>query len=158
MVKPNQPVRAITYPGKRDRGHAWAYLPDFGETIARLADRESELAAFERFHFRGHYFSRGVEFVERAGVVANGPKGAPIHGFPWFVVVGLSPVVRLFREMSEMRYLWFKDVELDNAKLVAFLGEEPHTPTDIALHDTLTAMGCLREERGPLTQQRPAVV
>lgn len=143
MVQPGKPVRAVTYPGQRDIGHAWAYLPDFGETIAQLADRESELATFERFHFRGHYFARGVEIAERAGVIANGEKGARIDAFPWFAVVGLAPFVRLFREMSEMRYLWRQDLELDNAKLVAFLGAEPHTPIDTALRETLTAMGCL---------------
>jgi nucleoside-diphosphate-sugar epimerase len=159
MVKPNQPLRGVVYPGKRNVGHAWAYLPDFGETIARLVDRESELATFERFHFRGHYFARGVEIAERAGAVANGEKGAPVRGFPWIVVLLLSPFVRLFREMAEMRYLWTRDVELDNAKLVAFLGEEPHTPTDIALHEALSAMGCLREQvAAPVTPRRPAVV
>jgi nucleoside-diphosphate-sugar epimerase len=156
MVQPGKPVRSVTYPGKRDVGHAWAYLPDFAETVARLADREAELAAFERFHFRGHYFARGVEIAERAGVVANGAKGAPIRGFPWFAVLALSPVVPLFREMAEMRYLWSRDVELDNAKLVAFLGEEPHTPTDVALHETLGAMGCLRDAREEATPRRPS--
>ncbi len=36
-------------------GHAWAYLPDVGETFARLADREGELGPFARFHFAGHW-------------------------------------------------------------------------------------------------------
>lgn len=154
MVQPGKPVRSVTYPGNRDVGHAWAYLPDFGETVARLADREQELAAFERFHFRGHYFERGVEIAERAGVAANGEAGARINGFPWFAIVALAPFVPLFREMSEMRYLWSEDVELDNAKLVAFLGEEPHTPIDVALRDTLVAMGCIKSEPARATPQR----
>ncbi|MFT3727819.1 MAG: NAD(P)H-binding protein [Terricaulis sp.] len=158
MVQPGKAAKSITYPGKREIGHAWAYLPDFGETVARLADREAELAPFERFHFRGHYFARGVEIAERAGIVANGARGARINGFPWFAVVALSPFVRLFREMSEMRYLWTQDVELDNAKLVAFLGEEPHTPTDQALHEALTAMGCLQAEPPPRRLARSALV
>jgi nucleoside-diphosphate-sugar epimerase len=162
MVQPGKPVRRVIYPGKRNIGHAWAYLPDFAEAIARLADRESDLAAFERFHFRGHYFERGVEFAERAGLVANGKKGAPVYGFPWPIVAALSPFVRLFREMAEMSYLWRQDVELDNAKLVAFLGEEPHTPVDIALQQALGAMRCLGDEAAgaPIRPRpaRPAVV
>jgi len=34
-------------------------------------------------------------------------------------------------------------VRLDNARLVAFLGEEPHTPLDRALRMTLRGLGCL---------------
>ncbi|MDO9125783.1 MAG: hypothetical protein Q7U42_02875, partial [Parvibaculum sp.] len=48
-----------------------------------------------------------------------------------------------FREMREMRYLWKKPVKLDNAKLVAFLGHEPHTPLDIAVRATLAGLGCI---------------
>ena len=50
-----------------------------------------------------------------------------------------------FREMIEMRYLWTRPIGLDNAKLVAFLGEEPHTPLDAAMRATLADMGCLGE-------------
>lgn len=46
LVKPGQPVKTILYPGDKNVGHAWAYLPDVGETFARLADREGELPAF----------------------------------------------------------------------------------------------------------------
>ncbi len=42
-----------------------------------------------------------------------------------------------------MRYLWTTPLQLDNRKLVAFLGEEPHTPLDTALRDTLRGLGCL---------------
>jgi hypothetical protein len=40
-----------------------------------------------------------------------------------------------------MRYLWSTPVKLDSRKLVAFLGEEPHTPLDRA--ETLAGLGCL---------------
>ena len=32
---------------------------------------------------------------------------------------------------------------LDNAKLVAFLGTEPHTPIDVAVRSTLEGLGCM---------------
>jgi nucleoside-diphosphate-sugar epimerase len=41
-----------------------------------------------------------------------------------------------------MRYLWREPLRLDNAKLVAVLGEEPHTPLDRAVRDTLRGLGC----------------
>jgi nucleoside-diphosphate-sugar epimerase len=139
MVQPNAPLKRVIYPGKRDVGHAFVYLPDFAETIARLLVRESDLTMFERFHFGGHYFVRGVEFAERIGIAADAPR-APILGFPWPVLVALAPFVRLFREMAEMRYLWKQNVQLDNAKLVRFLGAEPHTPVDTALRASLAPL------------------
>ena len=47
--------------------------------------------------------------------------------------------------MLEMGYLWKQPIGLDNAKLVAFLGEEPHTPLDQALAASLADMGLLDE-------------
>jgi nucleoside-diphosphate-sugar epimerase len=157
LVKPGAPLKGVTYPGARDVGHAWAYLPDFAETVAQLADREGELAAFERFHFRGHYFARGMEMAERVRAVAGNPKLA-ISGFPWAAVLALSPVVPLFREMAEMRYLWTRDLELDNAKLVAFLGAEPHTPADSAIRTTLAGLRCLEKQAPPPTRRARAAV
>jgi nucleoside-diphosphate-sugar epimerase len=56
----------------------------------------------------------------------------------------MSPFVTLFREVLEMNYLWQREVLLDNSKLVAVLGSEPHTDLRDAVQDTLAAMGCLR--------------
>lgn len=145
MVKPGAPLQSVTYPGKHNVGHAWAYLPDFAETVACLLDRESELATFERFHFRGHYFERGVEMAERIRTAADNAK-PPISRFPWTMLLALSPFVPLFREMAEMRYLWTRAVELDNSKLTRFLGAEPHTPIGAALQTTLSAMDVIATE------------
>lgn len=141
VVKPGAPVRSVTYPGKREVGHAWAYLPDLAATIAELAEREQALQRFEVFHFAGHWFERGVEIAEATRQAAGVP-GAPIRRFPWFAIYLLAPFLETFREMLEMRYLWQEPVRLDNRKLVAFLGQEPHTPLDTALCRTLAGLGC----------------
>lgn len=146
LPKPNAPIRSITYPGAHDVGHAWAYLPDVAETIARLADLDKTLDAFETFHFKGHWFERGVEIAERVRVIAGVPH-APIRSLPWPLIMALSPFVRLFGELAEMRYLWTTPVRLDNAKLVSVLGAEPHTETDEALRATLIGVGCLADDR-----------
>jgi len=145
LVRPGKPLRWLLYPGKRDVGHAWAYLPDLAETIARLLDREAELGSFECFHFDGHWFERGVEIAEATRRVAGAPR-ARIWGFPWLAVYLLSPFVETFREMIEMRYLWRSALRLDNSRLRAFLGQEPHTPLDQALRTTLHELGCLADE------------
>jgi nucleoside-diphosphate-sugar epimerase len=156
LVKAGKPVRSATYPGVRSVGHAWAYLPDLGETMARLADREADLPPFAVFNFGGHYFERGVQMAEAILRVAEQPK-TKVRAFPWFLVVGLSPFVPTFRELLEMRYLWKRPLRLDNAKLTEFLGEEPHTSTDRAVAGALDTLGCLKAE-WPLRTATPVTV
>lgn len=152
MVKPGQPLKSVTHPGRAGAGHAWAYLPDYAEAAAALIDKDPELGAYETFHFGGHWFEDGREManaVRRAGGVPD----APVKPFPWVAVAALSPFVRLFREMQEMKYLWEVSLRLDNTKLVRVLGKEPHTPIDAALVQTLAGLGCLdrlEERASPL--------
>ncbi len=142
MVKPGKRVRGLAYPGERSVGHAWAYLPDLGETFAQLAEREQELGDFETFHFDGQWLEQGGEIAD-AVAQAVGAERVPLRSFPWVAVYALSPFVELFRELIEMRYLWKRPLRLDNAKLVAFLGGEPHTHLDEAVRATLAELNCL---------------
>lgn len=82
------------------------------------------------------------EIAERTRRIAGAPE-APIRAFPWLAVQALSPFVRLFREMAEMRYLWRLPAQLDNARRRAQLGEGPHTDVDLALRRTLEGLGRL---------------
>ncbi|MBA3070513.1 MAG: NAD-dependent epimerase/dehydratase family protein [Hyphomonas sp.] len=151
MVKSGRPVTAITDPGRKGVGHAWAYLPDLAETIARLADLDEDLGTFETYHFGGHWFDDGADFARHVRSAASAPS-ARIGSFPWPVVLALSPFVRLFGEMAEMKYLWDVPVRLDNTKLVRRLGQEPHTPIEAALRASLQGMNCLpRDELTPAT-------
>jgi nucleoside-diphosphate-sugar epimerase len=145
LVKPGKPVRSILYPGKPNVGHAWAYLPDLAAAVAQLLEREAELDSFDVFHFGGHWFEEGIEMAHAIQRVVGEPKPG-IRRFPWALAYALSPFVTVFREMLELRYLWQHPVRLDNAKLVAFLGAEPHTPIDAAAHATLVGLGCLPDE------------
>src|SRR5215510_13393987 len=142
LVKPGQPVRSILYPGRPDVGHAWAYLPDVAATVVQLLEREGDLAAFDVFHFKGHWCEPGIAMADVIQRVVGEPRPR-IRRFPWLLVYALSPFVTVFREMLELRYLWQRPVKLDNAKLVACLGSEPHTPIDEAVRSTLEGLGCL---------------
>ncbi|HKU98371.1 MAG TPA: SDR family NAD(P)-dependent oxidoreductase [Vineibacter sp.] len=141
LVKPGKPVRSVVYPGRPDVGHAWAYLPDLAEAIVQLIERGDALAAFDVFHFRGHVFERGIEIAEAIRRVVGDPR-LPIRSLPWMAIRVLAPLVTTFREMLEMQYLWRQSVTLDNTKLVAALGAEPHTPLDRAVAVTLAGLGC----------------
>lgn len=142
MVKPGKPIRSVVYPGTYDKGHSWAYLPDLAETFCRLMDEEPRLSDHEMFHFRGHTFEHGVDMAKAVARVA-GDDTMKIRNFPWAIIRLASPFVGTLRSLLEMRYLWRETVALDSAKLVGFLGEEPHTPLDTALCQALEGMGCL---------------
>lgn len=142
MVKRGKPLRSVTYPGIRDVGHAWAYLPDLAEAVVRLADVEQELDTCEVFHFGGHWIEPGVEICHAVRRAAGKPD-LPIRSFPWIAVHLASPFSPFMRELLEMRYLWRRPLRLDNRKLVSRLGEEPHTLLDEAVARTLASMGAL---------------
>jgi nucleoside-diphosphate-sugar epimerase len=142
MVKPGKAVRAVVYPGGRGVGHAWAYLPDLAEAIVRIVAKEAQLGTFEKINFGGYWLERGEEMAKSIGRCVGRPD-IPIRPFPWLLLWFAAPFMGLAREMLEMRYLWQVPVRLDNAKLVALIGQEPHRPLDQAVHETLAALGCL---------------
>lgn len=141
LVTPGKAVTKVTYPGPPEVGHSWAYLPDVAETMVRLVELGDRLAVFDTFHMRGHWFAQGGEIVSAIRRAVG--KNVPMKRLPWWAIRAASPVVELFREMAEMRYLWQEPIELDNAKLNSILGAEPHTPVDDAVHATLKGLGCL---------------
>jgi len=143
VIKSGGPLKAVTEPAAWGVVHAWAYLPDLAETMARLLDQADRLAAFEVFHFGGHRLAWG----EMAASVrrVTGQSKLPVRAFPWWLVMALSQVVPLFHEMAEMRYLWREPLALDDRKLRAFLGEVPHTPLDAAVEACLRGLGCLEK-------------
>ena len=141
----NGAIRSVYVAGSADVGHAFAYLPDLAETVGRLIDREADLADFDVFHFQGHWLSGDDNLASAIRRVAGQPK-LPIKPFPYALITALSPFDETFRELLEMRYLWRRPIGLANDKLVAFLGEELHTPLDDAVRAALTDMGCLQEE------------
>jgi nucleoside-diphosphate-sugar epimerase len=145
-------LTGVFVPGDRNVGHAFAYMPDLSETLARLVDAEDRLGAYEVFHFRGHWLARAGELGEAMRRVVR--PDLPVRGFPWIVVQVAAPFNETFRELLEMRYLWQKPIGLDNAKLVKFLGAEPHTPLDAALRTTLIDMGCLDDTPAPTQTSR----
>jgi len=130
-------------PGSARVGHAWAYLPDLAQTMARLVERAETLDRFEVFHFGGHWTGAGADMAQSVRHV-TGRANLPVLPFPWPLLPLLAPFMETFREMLEMRYLWRTPLRLDNAKLVSVLGAEPHTPLDQAVRETLQGLGCLK--------------
>jgi nucleoside-diphosphate-sugar epimerase len=142
LVKPGKRVTAITYPGRRGTGHQWAYLPDVAETMVRLLEKPEALEPFAVFHMDGHWDADGTQMVAAIRKAVGDPN-IKVRKMPWWLLRLASPVVPLFRELLEMRYLWKEPIRMDNTTLKAALGAEPHTPLDEAVHTTLSGLGCL---------------
>ena len=142
LLTPGKPPTRITQPGQPGIGHQWAYLPDVAETAMRLLDREADLGDDAMFHMDGHWDADGDEMVA-AIARALGEPDLPVRRIPWWLLRLGGLAVPLLREISEMRYLWQQPVRLDNRRLRAFLGEEPHTPLDLAVRRTLVGLGHL---------------
>ena len=150
LVKPGQPVRKVLYPGAPGLGHQWSYLPDVARTMVQLLALRATLPAFARFHMAGHWDHDGRQMTGAiVRVVQQATGAAPaIRRFPWWLVALASPFVATLREMREMRYLWQAPLSMDNARLLAVLGQEPHTPLDEAVRATLEGMGNLHKAAG----------
>jgi nucleoside-diphosphate-sugar epimerase len=145
LVMPGRPVRRVLRPGRRGIGHQWAYLPDVARTIVALLEHGERLQPFDCFHMEGHWDADGQQLIEaiRRVVRESGGSQPAVWALPWWLVRLAQPVVPLFREMAEMRYLWTTPLRMRNDRLQAVLGHEPHTPLDEAVRDTLLGLGCL---------------
>lgn len=143
-ITPGQPPRTIKNPGKAGTGHQWAWLPDVAETLAALLARRDQLEPFACFHMRGHWDPDGTAMAAAIKSVAQlaGIK-AKVTSFPWWLIFAMAPFNTTLREMREMRYLWQQPIQMDNAKLIDFLGHEPHTPLIEAVRTTLVGLGCI---------------
>lgn len=135
----------LVYPGRTDIVHAWAYLPDLARAFVQVAERRAELAVFETLHFPGHSPS-GRELLDcmersarRIGVLAAG-AGVQRGGMAWTFLRLAGLVVPMFRELAEMRYLWYVPHRLAGERLTALLGTVPATPIDEAMETALHEM------------------
>ncbi|KAB8058655.1 NAD(P)H-binding protein [Janthinobacterium sp. FT14W] len=147
LVKPGRPVRSILYPGAPGVGHQWSYLPDVARTMVQLLAMRAALPPFARLHMAGHWDHDGRQMTGAVARVVEQASGTRpvIRRFPWWLVALASPFVATLREMREMRYLWQTPLSMDNAQLLALLGQEPHTPLDEAVRATLEGMGNLQK-------------
>lgn len=132
MVKGGAAAKSIRTLTPAGIAHAWAYVPDLAEAFARLVDRRSELPAFTLLHFGGHVDWTGRDMAE-AVHRALGRHEMPVKPFSWTAVQVGALFVPFLREAREMIWLWKTSLTLDNAALRRLIGDEPHTPLDVAV-------------------------
>ncbi|MBL8309621.1 MAG: NmrA family NAD(P)-binding protein [Burkholderiales bacterium] len=130
----------VTYPGRLDVAHAWAYLPDLARVFERVAARRATLPPFTRLHFPG-YTLTGEALCAALEQVAG--RTLQRRSMPWPLLRALSPMVPILREICEIRYLWNVPHALDGQALEAVIGEISSTPLHDALATALHELGVL---------------
>lgn len=130
--------RTFTYPGPVDCIHSWAYLPDLAATFAKMSEHLGELSEFETFLFEGH--SMTGEQLKSLCEAAVG-HGLNRAGLPWPLLRAGGMIVPMWREISEMAYLWSSPHRLDGDKLQTLIGHVPHTDPRIAVTAALADLG-----------------
>ena len=128
----------LTYPGPLDVEHAWAYLPDFTDTLVRLAEKRENFSACETFGFAGHAVT-GREFIATIEAITNSKFTQ--RRMSWWFLKTLGQLLALGRELSELEYLWRVPHRISGDKLKAAIGEVPHTPLPEAIAASLRALG-----------------
>jgi nucleoside-diphosphate-sugar epimerase len=138
----------FTYPGALDVPTTWAYLPDMARSFVKIAEHRHRLAAFETLHFGGYQLT-GQDWADAVAPIAREQgwvkRDAPlgVKSVSWTLMRALGLFVPTVAALCEMRYLWRTPYALANARLVALIGEEPHTPFPQALRQALDGLGML---------------
>jgi nucleoside-diphosphate-sugar epimerase len=136
----------LTYPGPLDVVYEWAYLPDLTEALRRLVDARATLPPFAQFGFPGH----AVTGREMVGAISRAcGRGFTVSGMPWPMLRLLGTVVPVFRELSEVAYLWSTPHAIDGTRLAAAIGDIPFTPLDRAVASALLELGIRRRPDAP---------
>jgi nucleoside-diphosphate-sugar epimerase len=131
----------LTYPGPLYVVHEWAYLPDLAEAMRRLVEARAALPPFAQFGFPGH----AVTGREMVGAISRAcGRGFKVSGMPWTMLRLLGAVVPIFRELSEVAYLWSTPHAIDGTRLASVIGDIPFTPLDRAVAAALLELGIRR--------------
>lgn len=138
----------LVFPGPMDVPTPWAYLPDLARTFVAVANVRHSMPAFESLHFSGHAltghdWAQALQpLAQRQGWLEDG-RALRVAGLPWPLIHALGAVVPSWGALAALRYLWTQPHRLDNRRLQALIGSEPHTPWPQALHHTLHGLRLL---------------
>lgn len=124
----------LTYPGKRDVDHAWAYLPDLCRAAVMLAEKRDQLNRFEDVPFPGYTLTGNVLARALEQVLGRTLK---VKSMAWWAIQLASPVWKLAPHLLEMRYLWNTPHRLDSARFEELLPEFESTELHKALASAL---------------------
>lgn len=120
----------ISYPGRLDAPHSWAWLPDLAQIAVHLAEARADLAPIEEVCFEG-YTLTGAELAQ----ALSAATGLPVctRSMPWWPLHLARPLWPMARHLIEMRYLWDTAHRLSGDKLRDLCPAYRDTPLEDAL-------------------------
>ena len=125
----------LSYPGRMDVPHAWAWLPDLARAAVGLAGRLDWQPGVTDIPFPGFTLT-GNELAAALARVLGRPVAA--RPMAWWPVRAATPVWPMARHLTEMRYLWDMPHRLDGTAFAAALPDFRETPPDEALARALS--------------------
>jgi nucleoside-diphosphate-sugar epimerase len=142
VVAKGAPRGRMGYAGPVGIGTAWAYVPDLAQSFVQVAERRTQLDVFEVLHFAGYQLRReDWEQLMRKACLQLGwlqpGQAMKVQAMPWPLIRALAWAVPAWREIAEMRYLWWTPHALDGSKLAGLIGTVPPTPIDEAVQQAL---------------------
>ena len=120
----------MTYPGRTDADHAWAYLPDLTRAAVQLAEARQGLARFEDIPFPG-YTLTGAQMAGHLSAALG--RAISVKQMAWWPQSLARLVMPVAKHLLEMRYLWNVPHQLDGSKFARLLPNFQHTPVAHAL-------------------------
>ena len=128
----------ITYPGPLDVVHPWAYLPDFADTLVRLAEVRDRFPPYETFGFPG-YAVTGQQLIDTIETATRATFNVKNMG--WWLIKSFGRLTTFGRELAEIEYLWRVPHRISGDRLKAAIGTIPHTPLPKAIAMALRDLG-----------------
>ena len=138
----------MVYPAGPDIATAWAYLPDLARVFVRVAQARAAVRGAQAFHYRGYQLS-GQDWLEALTPTAHeqswvaGDAMLRHAVMPWPLLRVFGLVMPTLASLAETRYVWNTPHALDNSRLQALIGTEPHTPIAQAARQALADLGLI---------------
>ena len=130
VMAPKLPKGILTYPGRPDTQHAWAYLPDLARAAVALADKRAALPRYLDLPFPG-YTLTGQQLEDALAQALAQP--VQLRRMSWAPLHLMRPFMPMMKHLFEMRYLWDLPHQLDGAAFQNYLPEFIPTPVEQAL-------------------------
>jgi nucleoside-diphosphate-sugar epimerase len=120
----------LTYPGRPDAPHAWAYLPDLARAAVALADKRAALPRYLDLPFPG-YTLTGQQLADALSQALAQP--VQLRRMSWAPLHLMRPFMPMMKHLFKMRYLWDLPHQLDGTTFQNYLPEFIPTPVEHAL-------------------------
>lgn len=120
----------LTYPGRSDIPHAWAWLPDVARAVVGLAERRESLPGFTDLAFAGTTLT-GTDLARACAKAIGRPVRVKRMGYLQLHLA--RPFWPEAKHLLEMRYLWTTPHRLDGTELDRLLPDRQETPLALVL-------------------------